>query len=718
MAANLFTGAINYVVFGGVMMLFANDVLGLSPTRIGGILAFFPLVGLARFALLERIRRLGKARTVANGGLVSLAAVVFLLAVPARYLTFPFYVAILLIYYMASDLSLGIAWQPLLRDITSHEDRGRFFARMRFIFSLVTVLVTALVPMLVGKEIAEWQYKALLAFPIVGLANRIFWVRKIPELKPQATAERGGPRPAARLLHVIRTSALMRAPLLVAILLLLPAFSVYPIYLKRIMHVPSDIVSVYLFAGTLGSALSLLVWGKVSDTIGFRPTLVGLIVLSVLLIPTQLFLAPLPEDLGGWADLDAQGVGTVALLCLLAFIGGAMAAGSGIAITSIQHFHVRSEDSLEAMSLFQVAFMAASALCSLFAGFWLEGVAIPIGDKAFADDLLHFDWVKGYFLSVGIAAQIIAIMALRRLPNTRPQFGLADFFTSLSPISMRYMLGQRLVYHEDEDRRTETAEWFGVRRSPMALDPLMQMLSDPTYDVKVAAIRSLARTGSPVAGQRLLEILDDRQKSQIGDHVAWALGVLRYGPAFDALVRLLDLSHPPRVRAMAARALGKIGDARAVEPLLEVLRREGENQHEISSVCCALVRLGADGHDEELFDALDRLTEQEPRYEFMNALCGQLGISNQWLLRYLQDISAYEALEAFIVRCTPTWQTKHAELRAAYENRDLETIRRFFREQADLTDPAAAGLLASLTRADAWKPVAVLATAWLVHHRA
>jgi hypothetical protein len=180
--ANLFMGCSQFIVQGVMMMLYANDVLGFTPMRIATVLAIVPLLALVRLAFLENIRRIGMVRVLGVTATARLACVLLLIVIPAAHLTFPLFLAILVGYAATQHIGAGAVWQPLLRDITTDDDRGRFFARMRFCFTSVSALITALIPLFVGAHITEWQFKALLMVSAVGLINNVFWVRRIPEI--------------------------------------------------------------------------------------------------------------------------------------------------------------------------------------------------------------------------------------------------------------------------------------------------------------------------------------------------------------------------------------------------------------------------------------------------------------------------------------------------------------------------------------------------------
>ncbi len=714
---NSFANTATFICAGAMMQVFANDVLGYSPKRIATILAVAPMVGILRIPLLGPVRRFGLKRTLLASLMVRLGVILVLLFLPASALTFPLYLGLLMTFVGGQQLGAITVWQPMLRDLTTTADRGSFFATMRFWFSSMTALVSLLVAVIVGQEITEMQYKLLLVIAALGALNQIFWLRLIPTRSQESGDGEGE---GASFWVVLRSSRLLRLPLLIILLLALINMPIFVIYLRRMLLVPSNMVSLYVLCVTVGGALSYLLWGRVADTVGFRPMLIGLLALCVFVQPVLLLpmrpLTPMAAELSAFTETDWL---TLVLLGVFGLFNGALVAGMGIANTSIQHFHVRHRDSLPAMNIVSLCSFVVIALVALLGGKLLEDLAMPRGTMPFAGGVFHFDWMKGYLcIAVPIIA-LVTILLARRLPNARPYFGVGDFFTSILYGPVRTIAAQRHLYHEDEGRREELARWLGWQKNPMVIDPLLELLGDPEYDVKVEAIRSLARTGSPVAGEALLRLFEDPRSEHLSDHLAWALGELKFAPAYEALIDRFTHSSSARVRAMSARALGKVGNAAASGPLAELLAcSDEENLQVIASCCRALLRLEAYSAAPVVFASLERLTSREEYYELLNVLCGWLLIPNGWLLRSTTKISISEMLNEEINRRSALWQRSHAPVIEAFRERDQEGIRQTLQHYLETHHDAVGATLAEvMAKEPRWGPETVLATAWLLFRR-
>jgi HEAT repeat protein/Na+/melibiose symporter-like transporter len=718
---NLFGQGITYVMTGAVMMLFAGDVLGLSASRIAQVLAVIPLVALGRIFVLPLLRRLGYVRTLLLTDIGRLAVVVTLLILPARALSFPLYLGLLLVFSAASQLGGGTVWQPLMRDITTVNDRGRFFARMRLLFTLVGTVVTAIVPLLVGTALTEAQYKLLLVIPLVGLFSHTLFVRRIPE---PAHASDASDTPNLRaMLRALRSSPLLRRPLLIFIAVQFSLFPLLPVYLRQVLGIPSNLVSTYLFCVSLGSAASFALFGRISDSMGFKPLLIGVLVIASVASPLYLLITPIAPGWMGLANAGWPERLSVISLFVMGFITGSVSAGAGLGLTSIQHYYVSSRDSLVSMNAFSSLTVLIVSAQSLLYGLLIENVAGPLGNIPIIPGYLSADAVKIYLVLGATIFRSIAVFVAGKLPNLRAFFGLSDFFSALSPASIRSMFIGRRTAHDDEGTRLVAARRMGLQTTPLGVDPLLSLLEDPSYDVKVEAIRALATTSSEIAGARLLEELERDEMAVLSDHIAWALGELRYAPATKALIaRSTDTARGPRLRAAAARALGKIGDLNAVRPLTDIAR--GEQRELIrAAAMIALIRMADRGGLRECLEVLPTITGSLTERELLFHLCRRYSLPTGWLLALARGTAARAALLDYVEQRPVSWQRRRSRVVEAVRLRDHARVSEAAAQLSSHADTRAQSLtpedrilLECATRIGAWTPLAKLVALWLLEH--
>jgi hypothetical protein len=179
--SQLFAVMISGVVAGEYMMLYANDVLGLSAVSIATIFSLAPFASVLRLPALPHIQRLGLVKSLQLARIGQGLIVIALLLLPADWVRFPILAGLVVTFVLFRELGLGTVWQPLMRSITTEDDRGGFFARMRSSFTLVNLTLSAAIALFVGQQLSELQYKILLGVALFGTVNSLLWSRGIPE---------------------------------------------------------------------------------------------------------------------------------------------------------------------------------------------------------------------------------------------------------------------------------------------------------------------------------------------------------------------------------------------------------------------------------------------------------------------------------------------------------------------------------------------------------
>jgi HEAT repeat protein len=135
---------------------------------------------------------------------------------------------------------------------------------------------------------------------------------------------------------------------------------------------------------------------------------------------------------------------------------------------------------------------------------------------------------------------------------------------------------ERLLSHAESEKRQKAAWAAGVLRDPSLARPLVQLLDDPSAEVRATAARSL--------------------------------GALASATAFDRLVQGLKGDPEGEVRAACAEALGLLGDPRAVPEL--AIAWDDSDQSAVDTSVVALMNLQP---LEELRRFSERRSEFSPR---------------------------------------------------------------------------------------------------------
>lgn len=635
---------VTMVIAGEYMMLYANDVLGLSPQKIAFIFSIAPFVSLLRLPAIPYLQRFGLVRTLRAARAAQSCIILIFIAVPAAYMKWQLLSLLVVCFVAFRELGLGAVWQPLMRNITTQDDRGQFFGRMRAAFTVVNLPLSAGIAFFVGQRMEEGSFKIILGIAFLGTINSIFWARLIPE--PNAAGDGRLPRvgrAAKHLWFLLKRSKLFRLPLAIAFVITAGQIPIGVVYFREALHVPVSVLGAQIFCATLGQVISLVLWGKVCDAIGFRSVLAGLLGMTSALTLILWLVHPFPlEEISFIEILDTNGLSVGALL-LFGFVGGVLNAGSGIALTAATHYHVSARDSLANLNLFALFQLLFQSSMLLVLGVYLQQFVQPRMALSDPESLFYFDWYKVYSAGLVPAAMLFCIPFGARLPNVKPWFGVNDFFLAIRYTPWRSMVGKRRLLGEDEDHRIDLARSLGDSPNPLNIEPLTELLQDPSYEVKKEAIRSLARTGSSFAGQKLLEALKNEERRALWDHTAWALGELGYADASEALLERLKGQSPVR-----ARALGKIGDRSAIGPVLDALRNEEASLHVISGCCWALLRLDAREAAADAFRGLMKLRQREERYEMLSIFSRWLCVTGRWILLSDSRVLARDSLNRYL----------------------------------------------------------------------
>jgi HEAT repeat protein len=107
------------------------------------------------------------------------------------------------------------------------------------------------------------------------------------------------------------------------------------------------------------------------------------------------------------------------------------------------------------------------------------------------------------------------------------------------------------------------------------VDGLIEALEyQDDHNIRLAAATALGRIGDPRAVDPLISALEDQPR--VREVAAMALGEIGDPRAVESLIRALE-DADWELRSMIAKSLGKIGDPRTAKPLVNLLRDKSEN---------------------------------------------------------------------------------------------------------------------------------------------
>jgi HEAT repeat protein len=153
--------------------------------------------------------------------------------------------------------------------------------------------------------------------------------------------------------------------------------------------------------------------------------------------------------------------------------------------------------------------------------------------------------------------------------------------------------------------REMAAQLLGHSGSPEAIEPLIRHLAEPESSVRFWVISALGELRADQAVEPLLLVLEGgRDEGSCANAAVTALGAIGAAEAVDVLIARLD-EPKPWARANVVTALGSIGSRRAVGPLLELLNGEPQDVHVRRALMVAFAQLQAPEAEAALRRALD-----------------------------------------------------------------------------------------------------------------
>jgi hypothetical protein len=193
----------------------------------------------------------------------------------------------------------------------------------------------------------------------------------------------------------------------------------------------------------------------------------------------------------------------------------------------------------------------------------------------------------------------------------------AGLFTQGNPfIAMESMI--RFYRAKDEPATIYMTERLGQANSPLTVDELLATLSDPRFYVRFEALVSIARRGpDDHLMNALIKVLEGNDPA-LSVIAAWAMGRLGDPRALPPLRKGLK-SRYRSVQAHAARSLGTLGDKEAIPLLLDRLEFEEDSGLQIA-FACTLGKLGEKGVTPRLLALLEANQDPDVRMELALAL--------------------------------------------------------------------------------------------------
>ncbi len=315
--------------FGSAIFLLFLDELGLPKDQIGMLLSFFPFTGMLALGFGSLVAKWGRKRIYILGYgirkpvMASLLLLPWLLVAAGRQAALVFLFAVILTVAVLRALA-ETGFIPWFQEFVPNAVRGKYASVNNILVTLTSGLALWIASRVIANNTGITGYMTLIGLgAAIGLVG-VFMMLPVPGGKP--IPEAGSTRAHASNLRKCLSDRNFRSYMggmgsFILGSVMLGSF--LPLFVKEQVGVPSQTVVILEVAAMLGSALSSLLAGVLSDRLGSRPVMMPGLVLTVSLpIGWLIFSALLQPTAAGSGVLGSPPAWILAACGLLYFLGG------------------------------------------------------------------------------------------------------------------------------------------------------------------------------------------------------------------------------------------------------------------------------------------------------------------------------------------------------------------------------------------------------------
>ncbi len=616
-----------YTFFGSIFVLFLN-ALGLDKTQIGSLLSLLPFLSIIAVFIAPAVARYGYKRTsvVSFGGRAAVAA--FLLLTPSilnRFggrVTLVFIIATVGVFGLFRAIGFT-AFYPWLQEQVPDSMRGKYTAVKNSLASLTAFVAMMIAGYVLGPDPDMSRFMILMAAGLVFGIVSVWASANIPGGAPvlETSEEQTSYREMA---EAARDANFVRYLIGVGLVTLatVPLVSFVPLFMKEQVGLSSNHVVWLETGGLIGGLLSSYFWGWLADRYGSKPVMQsGLYLLALL---------PL-----SWIFMPRQVSWVLYLALMIAMWQGFFNTGWSIGSGRLLFVRVVPAEKRSAYMALYYAWMGIAGGLGQLLGGWLVDLTAGVSGQWW---IVQLDPYTLLFV-LGVILPLIGRSLLTRVK--------ADSAVSVGQFAGMFLRGNPFLamesvirYHRARDERAAVAmtERLGKAKSPLTVEELLESLGDPRFFVRFEAIVSMARhRPDPRLTDALTRTLEGNDPA-LSTIAAWALGRMGDERALEALRRGLNARYRS-VQAHCARSLGSLED-RTVAPIL-LGRLETEQDLGVRmAFSSALGKLGERRAIEPLLAMLQATQSEDARLEFALALARLVGEEHSFV--QLQRRSASE----------------------------------------------------------------------------
>jgi MFS family permease len=608
-AAN--TVFVQFTYFGSAFVIFL-DMLGLSKSDIGFVLSLIPFANIFAIWIAPVAERYGYKRTfILFFGLRKIVTALLLLTpwVVATWGTgaaFAFVAAVVGLFATFRTVE-ETAYYPWYQEFVPRSVQGKYSAWSNIATALVGVVSVTIAGWVIGISTSFFGFMVLIAAGVLfGLFSTWCGIF-IPGGAPVRTAP--GQTPKRNLRDAFVDRDFMRYLLGLALITLgtVPIASFLPLYLQEVVGLSAGNAIFVQMGALLGTIGSSYLWGWAADRYGGRPVMLTGVIFFVLM---PLF----------WWVIPHGSVFSLALALGISFLQGMTNLGWGIGATRLFFGSVVPSAKKGDYLAIWFAWAGITAGISQLAGGWILDAGRGIGGQ------LGLITVNAY-LPLFVLAMVAPLLSLVFLAAIRGD-GVVSMgqFAGLFLRGNPFMAMNSLVKYysaANEHAAVRTTEQMGQARSTLAVNELLEALTDPRFNVRFEAIQAAARLKPDAQLTAALVRILDGKNPALAVMAAWALGRIGDPTAIAPLREGLQSGYKS-VQAHCARALGTLNDKRSIPLLLQRLEEE-EDEGLLLAYASALGIMRTSKAAFKLLDLLAISSDDEMRWEVALALARIVG---------------------------------------------------------------------------------------------
>jgi MFS family permease len=599
-------------ILGSLFVLYLNE-LGLNKTQIGALLSLFPFTALLALVIAPAVARWGYKRTFLTfyGGRKVINA--FLLLVPWVLATFghgavvTYVIVVVAVFTIPRAIALT-AITPWQQEYIPNSVRGKYTATSSIFSGLASFVAITVAGYVIGDTPDLGRFTILMAAGLVFGAIAVWSMSHIPGGAPVKTVRMKTPH--GDMLAALRDRSFLLYILGIGLFTLAtgPLGSFLPLFMREEVGLSSGNVVLLQTGGLLGGLLSSYLWGWAADRYGSKPVMLSGVYMRVIL-PVIWLLMPRQS---AWSLYIALGV---------AFLAGVSDMGWAIGSGRLLFVSIVPPEKRTGYMAVRYAWVGiVGGVGNLIGGRVLDYFSAMAGQRFLFLTLDPYTvlFVAGLVLS---AASIVLFRGVRADSSvTTGEF--AGMFLRGNPLQA---LGSLVRFYRARDERDAIAvtERLGQTQSPLTVDELLDALADPRFYVRFEAIVSIARRGPD---ERLVAALAEVLRGDepaLSVIAAWALGRMGDKRAIEPLRAGLDARYRS-VRAHCVRSLGSLEDVEIAPVLLERLVSETDDGLKLA-YASALGQLGAEEAVGELLALLRASNSRDVQMEVALALARIVG---------------------------------------------------------------------------------------------